>query len=97
MRLSRTKERSNLLVLFLNGADQVLVCTHATFRFAVDQYGIEAFDECLLAVDEFHHVSADPDNKLGAHLAELITRDKVHLVAMTGSYFQGRCGACFNA
>lgn len=75
--------------VFLNGADQVLVCTHATFRFAVDQYGIEAFDECLLAVDEFHHVSADPDNKLGAHLAELITRDKVHLVAMTGSYFRG--------
>lgn len=74
---------------FLNGSDQVLVCTHATFRFAVDQYGIEAFDECLLAVDEFHHVSADPDNKLGAHLAELITRDKVHLVAMTGSYFRG--------
>ncbi|MDB4271771.1 hypothetical protein N9134_01385 [Akkermansiaceae bacterium] len=74
---------------FLNGADQVLVCTHATFRFAVDQYGIEVFDECLLAVDEFHHVSADPDNKLGAHLIEFIARDKVHLVAMTGSYFRG--------
>ena len=74
---------------FLNGEDQVLVCTHATFRFAVDQYGIEAFDESLLAVDEFHHVSADPDNKLGAHLAEFIARDKVHLVAMTGSYFRG--------
>ncbi|MDB4329275.1 hypothetical protein N9982_04575, partial [Akkermansiaceae bacterium] len=74
---------------FLNGADQVLVCTHATFRFAVDQYGIEVFDECLLAVDEFHHVSADPDNKLGVHLIEFIARDKVHLVAMTGSYFRG--------
>jgi superfamily II DNA or RNA helicase len=74
---------------FLNGSDQVLVCTHATFRFAVDQYGIEAFDDSLLAVDEFHHVSADPDNKLGTHLAEFIARDKVHLVAMTGSYFRG--------
>jgi superfamily II DNA or RNA helicase len=74
---------------FLNGADQVLVCTHATFRFAVDQYGIEAFDDCLLAVDEFHHVSADPDNRLGAHLVDFIARDKVHLVAMTGSYFRG--------
>jgi len=74
---------------FLNGADQVLVCTHATFRFAVDQYGIEAFDDCLLAVDEFHHVSADPNNKLGAHLTDFIARDKVHLVAMTGSYFRG--------
>ena len=74
---------------FLNGEDQVLVCTHATFRFAVDEYGIEAFDACLLAVDEFHHVSADPDNKLGAHLTDFIARDKAHLVAMTGSYFRG--------
>jgi superfamily II DNA or RNA helicase len=74
---------------FLNGADRVLVCTHATFRFSVDKYGIEAFDDCLLAVDEFHHVSADPNNKLGSHLADFIARDKVHLVAMTGSYFRG--------
>lgn len=74
---------------FLSQEDQVLVCTHATFRFAVDQYGIEAFDNCLLAIDEFHHVSADPDNKLGAHLADFIERDKSHIVAMTGSYFRG--------
>jgi len=74
---------------FLNSDDQILVCTHATFRFAVDEYGVEAFDDCLLAVDEFHHVSADPDNKLGAHLAAFIERDKGHVVAMTGSYFRG--------
>ena len=40
-------------------------------------------------MDEFHHVSANPDNKLGAHLADFIARDKVHIVAMTGSYFRG--------
>ncbi len=74
---------------FLESEDQVLVCTHATFRFAVDKFGIEAFDDRLIAVDEFHHVSANPDNKLGAHLGQLITRDKVHVVAMTGSYFRG--------
>jgi hypothetical protein len=45
--------------------------------------------DLLLAVDEFHHVSANPDNRLGAQLAELITRDKAHIVAMTGSYFRG--------
>jgi len=67
----------------------VLVCTHATFRFAVDKFGVEAFDNRLIAVDEFHHVSANPDNKLGTHLGELIARDKVHIVAMTGSYFRG--------
>lgn len=75
--------------VFLDSADQVLVCTHATFRFAVDKFGIEAFDECLIAIDEFHHVSANPDNKLGTHLGQFMARDKVHVVAMTGSYFRG--------
>lgn len=74
---------------FLESNDKVLVCTHATFRFAVDAFGIEAFDDRLIAVDEFHHVSANPDNKLGAHLGEFIGRGKVHIVAMTGSYFRG--------
>lgn len=74
---------------FLDSDDRVLVATHATFRFAVDKFGTEVFDDCLIAVDEFHHVSANPDNKLGAHLTELIARDKVHIVAMTGSYFRG--------
>jgi len=74
---------------FLASGDQVLVCTHATFRFAIDELGIEAFDDRLIAVDEFHHVSANPDNRLGAQLGQLISRDRVHLVAMTGSYFRG--------
>src|SRR5690625_43473 len=73
----------------LDSDDKILVCTHATFRFAVEQFGIAAFDDRLIAVDEFHHVSANPDNKLGAHLGELIGRDKVHIVAVTGSYFRG--------
>jgi superfamily II DNA or RNA helicase len=79
----------NALGAFLASDDKVLVCTHATFRFAVDKFGIEAFDGRLIAVDEFHHVSANPDNKLGLHLGEFITRDRVHIVAMTGSYFRG--------
>lgn len=74
---------------FLEGNDKVLVCTHATFRFAVDAYGVEAFDDRLIAVDEFHHVSANPDNKLGLHLGQFISRGKTHIVAMTGSYFRG--------
>ncbi|REJ46837.1 MAG: DEAD/DEAH box helicase [Microcystis flos-aquae DF17] len=74
---------------FLASEDRVLVCTHATFRFAVDQLGVEAFDDRLIAVDEFHHVSANPDNRLGSQLAEFIKRDKAHIVAMTGSYFRG--------
>ena len=74
---------------FLASSDKVLVCTHATFRFAVEALGIEAFDDCLIAVDEFHHVSSNAGNVLGGQLSALIARDKVHIVAMTGSYFRG--------
>lgn len=83
------KSKVKAVAEFLASDDKVLVCTHATFRFAIDELGIEAFDRRLIAVDEFHHVSANPDNRLGAQLGQLIARDKVHLVAMTGSYFRG--------
>lgn len=79
----------NSVGVFLESDDKVLVCTHATFRFAVERFGVEAFDNRLIAVDEFHHVSANPDNVLGKQLGEFIARDKVHILAMTGSYFRG--------
>jgi hypothetical protein len=71
------------------GAPRTLVCTHATFRFAVERFGVEVFDDRLIAVDEFHHVSASPDNRLGDHIRQFMARGKAHLVAMTGSYFRG--------
>ena len=74
---------------FLDSTDQVLICTHATFRFAVEELGVEAFDQRLIAIDEFHHVSSNPDNKLGSQLGAFIARGQVHIVAMTGSYFRG--------
>jgi hypothetical protein len=74
---------------FLASGDAALVCTHATFRFALAQFGAAAFDDCLIAVDEFHHVSSNPDNRLGTLLGELMERGKTHIVAMTGSYFRG--------
>lgn len=74
---------------FLKSTDKFLVCTHATFRFAVERFGIEAFDDRMIAIDEFHHVSANPENRLGSQLKELLLRGKVHVVAMTGSYFRG--------
>ena len=83
----------NSVGAFLESGDKVLVCTHATFRFAVDKFGVEAFDDRLIAVDEFHHVSVNPDNKLGLHLGAFIARDRVHIVAMTGSYFRGDADA----
>jgi len=74
---------------FLESGDKALVCTHASFRFAVERFGVEAFDDRLIAVDEFHHVSSNPDNKLGDHVRQFMARGKAHIVAMTGSYFRG--------
>ena len=74
---------------FLDSEAKILICTHATFRFAIDKFGVEAFSDRLIAVDEFHHVSANPDNKLGEQIRQLMIRDQNHIVAMTGSYFRG--------
>jgi superfamily II DNA or RNA helicase len=83
----------NAVGAFLDSSDKVLVCTHATFRFAMDKFGVEKFDDRLIAIDEFHHVSVNEDNKLGSHLGSLIARGRVHVVAMTGSYFRGDADA----
>ncbi len=90
-RVARTKV--DAVRQFLASSDKALVCTHATFRFAVDELGLEAFDQRLIAIDEFHHVSSNPGNVLGSQLGALIARDKVHLLAMTGSYFRGDSAA----
>ncbi len=83
------KSKVDAVRKFLASDDKVLVCTHATFRFAVEELGIHSFDDRLIAIDEFHHVSSNQDNILGTQLTALIARDKTHLVAMTGSYFRG--------
>ena len=87
--LSVAKSKVKAVGEFLKSDDRILICTHATFRFAFEELGVEAFDDCLIAIDEFHHVSVNPDNRLGSQLGALIARDKAHLVAMTGSYFRG--------
>ncbi|QNF95563.1 DEAD/DEAH box helicase [Janibacter sp. YB324] len=75
---------------FLNGPDAVLVCTHATLRFSFEKLAPDAFDGTVLAIDEFHHVSADTESsRLGALLREVMNGSDVHIVAMTGSYFRG--------
>ena len=74
---------------FLDGNDQILVCTHATLRFAFDQVDTKKFNECLVAVDEFHHVSGNEDSRLGELVRGLMTGSNAHLFAMTGSYFRG--------
>lgn len=74
---------------FLDSDEKILICTHATLRFAFDQLSESKFNNTLLAIDEFHHVSADGENKLGEVLRNLMEKSSVHIVAMTGSYFRG--------
>ena len=77
-------------IKFLNGPDAILVCTHATLRFAFEKLSPELFKGTVLAIDEFHHVSADVEaNRLGALLRDVMAGSDVHIVAMTGSYFRG--------
>ncbi|HCG7367792.1 DEAD/DEAH box helicase [Vibrio parahaemolyticus] len=74
---------------FLGSEEKILICTHATLRFAYQELEDTTFDNTLLAIDEFHHVSADGDNVLGDVLRALIENSTAHIVAMTGSYFRG--------
>ncbi|UJC78346.1 ATP-dependent helicase [Rhodococcus erythropolis] len=77
-------------IKFLAGPDATLVCTHATLRFAFEKLAPEAFNDTVLAIDEFHHVSADTEtSRLGAMLRDVMNGSDVHIVAMTGSYFRG--------
>lgn len=77
-------------IKFLEGPDAILVCTHATLRFAFEKLAPEAFNGTVLAIDEFHHVSADTEtSRLGSLLREVMNGSDVHIVAMTGSYFRG--------
>jgi superfamily II DNA or RNA helicase len=76
-------------IRFMEGTDRVLICTHATLRFAFEAVEEEIFNNCLLAIDEFHHVSADENSRLGLLLRSVMQKSSVHIVAMTGSYFRG--------
>ncbi|MCT1614875.1 ATP-dependent helicase, partial [Corynebacterium sanguinis] len=77
-------------IRFLEGPDAVLVCTHATLRFAFEKLTPADFNGTVLAIDEFHHVSADLENsRLGNLLREVMNGSDAHIVAMTGSYFRG--------
>lgn len=75
---------------FMEGPDAVLICTHATLRYAFEKTPVSDFNGTVLAIDEFHHVSADLDSsRLGALLANVMEDSDAHVVAMTGSYFRG--------
>ena len=73
----------------MDSDEQILICTHATLRFASEGLDESKFNNALLAIDEFHHASADVNNQLGELLRGIMQKSTAHVVAMTGSYFRG--------
>lgn len=74
---------------FRKSNSKILICAHATLRNGMKQLHDEEFNDCLLAIDEFHHTSADADSGLGDIVRRVINNSTGHIVAMTGSYFRG--------
>lgn len=83
------KSKVKTFIEFLSSDAKILICTHATLRFAFESLTETDFDNCLVAIDEFHHVSADGDNILGNVMRNIMQKSTAHIVAMTGSYFRG--------
>lgn len=72
-----------------NPTDNILISTHATLRFAFEELDDSIFNDTLLAIDEFHHVSHDDNSVLGNALRSIMNNSSAHILAMTGSYFRG--------
>lgn len=66
-----------------------LVCTHATLLNALNGIDAGKLDNVFFGIDEFHHGSADENNRLGALIRRLLNQTSAHILAMTGSYFRG--------
>ncbi|WP_273710077.1 DEAD/DEAH box helicase, partial [Leuconostoc mesenteroides] len=69
--------------------DNIIIATHSTLRYAFEELDDSAFDDTLLAIDEFHHVSQDNHSVLGNALRNIMSNSTAHILAMTGSYFRG--------
>jgi superfamily II DNA or RNA helicase len=83
------KSKLKAFLEFLESDEKILICTHATLRNTFDAIEEKQLNDCLLAIDEFHHVSVDGENKLGLVLSSIMDKSTAHVVAMTGSFFRG--------
>jgi len=84
-----SQSRSEAFKAFLQSDEKVLICTHSTLRVAFETLSESRFDDVLLAIDEFHHLSVSDDNVLGNVLKSIMEKSSAHIMAMTGSYFRG--------
>jgi superfamily II DNA or RNA helicase len=88
--LDNAKGKVEAFKNFMDNDEKILICTHATLRFACEQIEDAKFNDMLIAIDEFHHVSADKESSiLGRVLHGIMTNSNAHIIAMTGSYFRG--------
>ncbi len=83
------KSKVSAFLEFLESDEKILICTHATLRFAFEALDEKKLNNAVIAIDEFHHVSADGDNRLGEVMKNIMANSTAHIVAMTGSYFRG--------
>jgi len=83
------KSKVAAFIRFMQGDDKILICTHATLRYAFEEINPKDFDDCVLAIDEFHHVSTSDVSILGNLVRNAMTSSSVQMIAMTGSYFRG--------
>ena len=82
-------KKGRFIEFFSHNGAKVLVCAHATLRNGMKELPDETFDDVLLAIDEFHHTSADANSNLGDVVRRVMNNSTGHIVAMTGSYFRG--------
>ncbi|WP_268912551.1 DEAD/DEAH box helicase [Lentilactobacillus sp. SPB1-3] len=81
----------NKFIDFMNDDEAaILICTHATLRFAYEKVDDDRkFNNVMIAIDEFHHVSSEDSSVLGNALKSIMHNSSAHILAMTGSYFRG--------
>ena len=82
-------KKGRFIEFFQHDRAQALVCAHATLRNGMKELSDDTFNDVLLAIDEFHHTSADANSNLGDVVRRVMNNSTGHIVAMTGSYFRG--------
>ncbi len=82
-------KKGRFIEFFSHNGARILVCAHATLRNGMKELPDETFNDALLAIDEFHHTSADANSNLGDVVRRVMNNSTGHIVAMTGSYFRG--------
>ena len=82
-------KKGRFIEFFHHKGAKVLICAHATLRNGMKELPDEMFNDTLLAIDEFHHTSADANSNLGDVVRRVMYHSTGHIIAMTGSYFRG--------